>query len=144
MASRSIQGRQMGFVEDLFEKGESVEDLKKKYRVGPTEFQYWLKDKRFIKEIRRRIWWAYQQSEIMVSRYTVVAAAKLVELTGSENPETARKACLDIISLLRLQQRQKVIRHISERVEKGKEKAEPIEVNIPDDKLAKLLEVLAQ
>jgi hypothetical protein len=32
-------------------------------------------------------------------KYAAVAAAKLVQLTESDNPETARKACLDIISL---------------------------------------------
>jgi hypothetical protein len=38
---------------------------------------------------------------MIIARYATSAAAKLVELTESQNPETARKACLDIINLLR-------------------------------------------
>ncbi|MHC4585777.1 MAG: hypothetical protein ACYS3N_14705 [Planctomycetota bacterium] len=33
------------------------------------------------------------------ARYAPVAAAKLIQLTESDKPETARKACLDIISM---------------------------------------------
>ena len=46
-----------------------------------------------------RIAGAYRQSELILARYAPLAAAKLVELTESDNQETRRKACLDIISL---------------------------------------------
>jgi hypothetical protein len=133
----------MGFVAELFEDRtvESIEELKEKYKIGETEFQYWLRDKRFIREIKRRLRWAYLKGEITVAKFAQIAAMKLIELTGSSNPETARKACLDIISLLRLQQRQKVIRHISERVERRGEKNEPDEV--PDEVVQKASQILA-
>ncbi|RKY23980.1 MAG: hypothetical protein DRP62_04830, partial [Planctomycetota bacterium] len=41
----------------------------------------------------------HRQSAALIARYAPLAAAKLVQLTGSEKEETARKACLDIISL---------------------------------------------
>jgi hypothetical protein len=145
MGTRSIQGRQMGFVEDLFsdKANYSIDELREKYKIRDTEFQYWLKDKRFIKEIRRRVWWAYQTSEIQVARFAQIAATKLIELTGSQNPETARKACLDIISLLRLQQRQKVIRHISERVERKQEPKEE-RIELEDDQASRILSILSE
>jgi hypothetical protein len=34
-----------------------------------------------------------------MAKYSQLAAAKLVQLTGSDKAETARKACLDIISV---------------------------------------------
>ena len=42
---------------------------------------------------------AHRQSAALIAKYTPHAAAKLVQLTGSEKVETARKACVDIISL---------------------------------------------
>jgi hypothetical protein len=135
----------MGFVADLFSEKANyhIDEIKEKYKIGETEFQYWIKDKRFIKEIRRRVRWAYLRSEIMVARFAQIAATKLIELTGSSNPETARKACLDIISLLRLQQRQKVIRHISERVERKQEPREE-RLDLEDEQASRILSILAE
>jgi hypothetical protein len=39
-----------------------------------------------------------RQSELLMAKYRSLAAAKLVELTTSDKAETARRACLDIIS----------------------------------------------
>ena len=44
---------------------------------------------------------AHRHSELIIARYAGLAAAKLVELTESESQETARKACLDVISFRR-------------------------------------------
>jgi hypothetical protein len=108
---RQIQGRQAAVIEDLF-NGEisiSPEEILFTHGVTRLELSEWLQDKRFNREIRRRIRWAYRCSEILVAKCAMVAAAKLVGLTDSEIPETSRKACLDIISLLRIQtQRKKV------------------------------------
>jgi hypothetical protein len=50
-------------------------------------------------ELNRRLEWLNLQSELIITRYKTLAAAKLVHLTDSKKPETARKACLDIINL---------------------------------------------
>ena len=103
VANRSIQGRMMGFVQDLFdeENQDGIPELMTKWKVSKNEFSYWLKDKRFLKEIRNRLKWARRKSEVFVAKYTIHAAAKLVSLTGSRNTETARRACLDILNFLR-------------------------------------------
>ena len=41
--------------------------------------------------------WLNRHSELIIARCRGLAAAKLVELTGCEKEETARKACMDII-----------------------------------------------
>ena len=43
---------------------------------------------------------AVQRTRLIIARYAPLAASKLVQLTESENQETARKACLDIISMI--------------------------------------------
>ncbi len=65
-------------------------------------YNKWLAEEGFGDELSRRIDSAHRQSELIIARYASVAAAKLVQLTESEKEETARKACLDIITLPKL------------------------------------------
>jgi hypothetical protein len=58
-----------------------------------------LADGLFPSEYDRRITSAHRQSAAIIAKYAPLAAAKLVQLTESDREETARKACLDIISL---------------------------------------------
>ena len=62
-------------------------------------FERWLADERFAEQCERRIAHAHRQSRMVLAQCAPAAATKLVQLTQSENQETARKACLDIISL---------------------------------------------
>ena len=91
--------RQLAVIDQLF-KGEFDEQaILDKYKVSHNLYQKWLADKNFADEIDYRIESYFRQSSILIARYAPLAAAKLVQLTDSENPETARKACLDIISM---------------------------------------------
>jgi hypothetical protein len=58
-------------------------------------------DENFTNEFDRRLESARRKSDLIIARFAYLAASKLALLTESENQETARKACLDIISLLR-------------------------------------------
>jgi len=106
MGSRSIQGRMMGFVEDLFDEKSPLEisELMEKWKVSQHEFSYWLRDKRFLKEIKIKLKWKAQTGQIFIARYAVSAAARLVQLTDSRNTETSRRACVDILNLLKPRQ----------------------------------------
>jgi hypothetical protein len=96
---KQLSRQQRAVIEDLF-AGESDEQaVLDKHGVSRNLFNKWLADERFARQFEERIAGAYRQSEIILARYAPLAAAKLVELTASENQETARKACLDIISL---------------------------------------------
>jgi hypothetical protein len=59
----------------------------------------WLKCKSFTDELDFLKGAAKRQSDLILAKYISVATAKLIGLTGSEKEETARKACLDIISI---------------------------------------------
>jgi NACalpha-BTF3-like transcription factor len=129
-SKRTIQGRQLDFVNALFTEDEDLNGIMQKYKTSKEEIARWLKDSRFRKEIRLRIRWAYEQSEILVAKYTMIAAARLVSLTESENQETSRRACLDIINLLRIQRQKKsIVQHV--RGKTGTQKDEVPEKDIP-------------
>jgi len=94
---KQLSRQQLAVIEDLF-AGESDEQaVLDKHGVSRSTFNKWLADERFARQFDERIASAYRQSDLILARYAPLAAAKLVELTASENQETARKACLDII-----------------------------------------------
>lgn len=145
MRYRSIQGRQLNFVEELFdqEQEHTVQELLDKLKINKTEFMFWLRDFRFQKEIKNRIQWSNTLGQVLISKYTIVAATKLIELTESKNPEVARKACLDIISINRYSTKRSIIKHVKQGWKNKKEKKIP-EIDISQEQANKLLQFMAE
>jgi len=96
---KGLSEKQSAVMDDLFDGRFDEEAVLKKHRVSRNIYKKWLRDERFCAEFDRRIAWLNRQSEALIAKYASLAAAKLVQLTDSEKDETARKACLDIISL---------------------------------------------
>jgi hypothetical protein len=86
-------------MEDLFSGELDEQAVLDRHKVSRNVYSRWLADGLFASEFDRRIMSAHRQSAALIARYAPMAAAKLVQLTESEKEETARKACLDIISL---------------------------------------------
>jgi hypothetical protein len=100
MAKRKrLSKKQLAVIDDLFGGELDEQAVLKKHRVNRNVYNGWLADELFTSEFDRRIMSAHRQSAALIAKYTPHAAAKLVQLTGSEKVETARKACVDIISL---------------------------------------------
>ena len=95
---RYLYKRQLEVLDDLFSGELDEQSVLKKHKVGRSVYSRWLEDKLFVSEFSRRLESARLQSELIIARYSAVAAAKLVQLTESAKEETARRACLDIIS----------------------------------------------
>ena len=93
-----LSKRQLAVIEDLF--GGSMEEPRvlEKHNVSTRLYRKWLADELFADELRFRIESAKRTGELIIARYTPVAAAKLVGLIDSDKAETVRKACIDIIS----------------------------------------------
>lgn len=96
---RQLSKRQLAMIDDLFGSELDEQAVLEKYKVSRNVYNKWLADEEFQAEFTRRISGAHLASEALIAKYSLVAAAKLVQLTDSESQETARKACLDIISL---------------------------------------------
>ena len=86
-------------IEDLFGGELDEQAILDKYKLSRELYNKWRNDDSFTEQFERRIADAYRQSTVLIARYAPVAAAKLIQLTESDKPETARKACLDIISM---------------------------------------------
>ena len=91
--------RQLKFIDELFNSGGDEAAACAKENINAAMYRRWLSQKTFTDEIAGRIESAKRASRILLTQYMTVAAAKLVALTESEKEETARRACLDILSL---------------------------------------------
>lgn len=100
MAKRKqLSKRQLAVIDDLFGGELDEQAVLDKHKVSRNVYNRWLADENFCAEFERRIDSARRQGELIIAKYASLAAAKLVQLTESKSQETARKACLDIISL---------------------------------------------
>jgi len=100
MARRKyLSQRQLTVLDDLFNSDLDEQGVLDKHKVRRSTYDRWLADKVFAERFRQYVKRLKQRSELLMAKYSCLAAAKLVELTASDKAETARKACLDIISL---------------------------------------------
>lgn len=100
MAKRKqLSKKQLAVIDDMFAGELDEQAVLDKHKISRSTYNRWQGDELFVDEFNRRIASAHRQSVALIARYAPLAAAKLVQLTESENQETARKACLDIISL---------------------------------------------
>ena len=97
--AKQLTKRQLAVIEDLFGGELDEQAILDKYKLSRELYNKWRNDDSFTEQFERRIADAYRQSTVLIARYAPVAAAKLIQLTESDKPETARKACLDIISM---------------------------------------------
>ena len=94
-----LSKKQLAVIGDLFEGALDEPAIIKKHNLGAGTICKWFGDERFVAQLNHKIETALLQSRLIIARCGSVAAVKLVELTESDKPETARRACLDIISL---------------------------------------------
>ncbi len=100
MAKRKqLSKKQLAAIDDMFAGELDEQAVLDKHKISRNTYNRWQGDELFVDEFNRRIASAHRQSVALIARYAPLAAAKLVQLTESKNQETARKACLDIISL---------------------------------------------
>jgi hypothetical protein len=100
MAGKNLLSKkQLAVMEDLFSGELGEQAVLEKHKISRNIYRRWLADGLFASEFDRRITSAHRQSAAIIAKYAPLAAAKLVQLTESDREETARKACLDIISL---------------------------------------------
>jgi len=96
---KCLTQKQLTVLDDLFNSDLDEQVVLDKHKVRRSTYDRWLEDKLFAEQFKQYVNGLKRRSELLLAKYSCLAAAKLVQLTESENQETARKACLDIISL---------------------------------------------
>jgi len=96
---RHLSQRQLAVLDDLFNSELDEQGVLDKYNVRRGTYERWLADNLFAERFKQYLNGLKRRSELLMARYGCLAAAKLVELTASEKEETARRACLDIMTM---------------------------------------------
>ena len=100
MAGRKyLSQRQLTVLDDLFNSDLDEQSVLDKHKVRRSTYDRWLEDKLVAERFNQYVNGLKRRSELLMAKYSCLAAAKLVELTASGKEETARKACLDIMSV---------------------------------------------
>jgi hypothetical protein len=128
--------KQKAVLEGLFSGKLNVQEVLEKCKVKWRTYHRWHTQPFFAAEFKRLMTMAQSESELVLARYAADVAAKLVSLTAAEKEETARKACLDVIS------------HPDRRAKNHVEtKEQPIEDPLPDltpELASKMLALMAE
>ena len=132
---KRLSKKQLAVIEEMFSEQFDEQQVLDKHKVSRNVYNKWLADSAFTDEFDRRTASARRQGELIIAKYASLAAAKLVQLTESKSQETARKACLDIISLPSAKKPQGP----SETEQAGEQQPQ-----LSDETVSKLLAVLAE
>jgi len=96
---RGLTGLQRRFLDRLFSGDGDEAAALRELGIPTWRYRRWLANAAFLEEMAFRIGAARRQWQLLVARYAPAAAARLIALTTDEKPETARKACLDVLAL---------------------------------------------
>ncbi|MHC4462082.1 MAG: hypothetical protein ACYS6W_11185 [Planctomycetota bacterium] len=116
------------------DEGEALEI----HGISKEAFDDILEEPEFIRHVRNRIGLSVIRARLLIAQYAQVATAKLISLTDCEKEETARKACLDVITLAQKQGEETVQKDkVAEIVESSPQVLDP-------ETASKMLAVLAE
>jgi len=133
-----LSQRQLAILDDLFNSDLDEQTVLDKHKVRRNTYDKWLEDKLFAERFKQYVNGLKRRSELLMAKYSCLAAAKLVELTASGKDETARKACLDIISLPKVGAKE------AEQPDKTKKDSENPAEQLPEATASRLLAALAE
>jgi len=124
-------------IEEILRGDESEVEVLRKYRLSPEAFNRLLNNPDFVTQISNQIGFSIIRSKLLIAQYAQVATAKLISMTSSEKEETARKACLDVITLAQKQSEPTLQKEeVSEIINSANQP-------ITDEQASKMLAVLA-
>lgn len=119
-------------------KGEEEASVLRKHQISPEAFDKLLNSPEFVAQISNHIGISIIRSKLLIAQYAQVATAKLISLTECEKEGTARKACLDVITLAQKQSDLTIER------EKVSEIAESGPAVLTDEQASRMLAALAE
>jgi hypothetical protein len=97
--SKSLSVKQLAVIDDLFNGELKESEILEKHNISRKLYEKWLADESFNRQLDSRMVWEYRRNEIILARSVHEAVSNLMELTKSKQAETARKACIDIITM---------------------------------------------
>lgn len=95
---KPLTRQQLAVLDELFADEPDDKAILERYRVSPKLYNKWLTEPAFVEQLDKHMMAAHRRSALHLARSAPNAASRLVALSEQDKGETARKACLDIIS----------------------------------------------
>jgi hypothetical protein len=95
--AKPLSARQFAVIDDLFKDEPKDTQILEKHNISRRLYDKWLADESFSDYLDRRKAWEHRHNEIILIKSERQAISNLMDLTKSQQAETARKACFDII-----------------------------------------------
>ena len=132
---RRLGKKQLAVITDVCENALTEADALEKNHVSKWLYKKWLENPSFTAELDARFDEAIRRSKFLIAHCLPLAVQCLVQLIVSEKDETARKACLDLISL-----------QLSDAALQNSQNPQPQNrlPQISDEKASKLLAILTE
>lgn len=91
--------RQHQFIDALITHKCDEQTILAEHKISRATYQKWLAEPAFLEQFELRREMAHHRSRAIIAHHAHEAAERLFTLTTEGKGETARKACLDIISM---------------------------------------------
>jgi predicted DNA-binding protein YlxM (UPF0122 family) len=98
MKSEHLTKKQKAVLDDLFSGTFTTQEVFEKWKVSRRTYYGWHNQECFSVEFNRLMILAQNVPDLVFARYASNVAERLVGLTVCEKEETARKACMDVIT----------------------------------------------
>jgi len=110
--------KQLAVIADIFDNALSEPDALAKNHVSKWLYKKWLANPAFLAELDARFDQSIRQTRFLIARCLPLAVQRLTNLIVSDKDETARKACLDLISLHAADSKQQISQNPQDHNEK--------------------------
>jgi hypothetical protein len=97
--AKRLSRRQLAFIEALFANECDEQKTLDDHRISMRLYRKWLQGRAFRTELEYRVNAGYRQSTLLLAVKAREAAKKLAGLAENGKGETARKACMDVITM---------------------------------------------
>jgi hypothetical protein len=136
--TKPLSARQLAVIDDLFEDDPNEPQILENHNISRRLYDRWLADESFSDYLDKRKAWEHRRNKIKLVKSERQAISNLLDLTKSKQSETARKACLDIITM------GSSLSAGTDTKQDKNPKPTPESLNLPPEAAGKLLAALAE
>lgn len=97
--AKPLSAKQLAVINDLFDSDLKESKILENHNLSRKLFDKWLTDEDLLSYLDKRLAWEHHMNELVLVRCIRKAISNLIKLTECDTPETARKACTDIITM---------------------------------------------
>lgn len=97
--AKRVTKKQIAFINALLANECDEQKTLDEHKISMSLYRKWLQNTAFHAELEYRVNAGYRQSALLLAAKARAAAKKLAGLAESDKGETARKACMDIITI---------------------------------------------